>query len=256
MPRGIPAAGYRKTRSKTVSVNTVHEPVPSKFTVSERFEFIEQFIKMIGTKKTNSVILTGDPGLGKSYTVVNKLKSLGMREILLDNDGDFIVIKGYSTPRFLYETLYNYNGKVVIFDDADAIHKDDIGSNMLKAALDSGPNRILTWGKKTVENDDIPTRFEFTGRCIFISNLSITQFPPALLSRSYAVDLTLTIPEKLKRIEMVIHEYPGKTHEVMEFFNSNAKDFKDVSIRSALSVLKLANSLPNWEKLASYSMSL
>ena len=42
---------------------------------------------------------------------------------------------------------------------------------------------------------------------------------------------------------MVIHNYNGKTHEVMDFFKANANQFKDVSIRSALSVLKLANSL-------------
>lgn len=256
MPRGVPAKGFRMTSKKMKEMEMVRESKPCPFSVNERFGFIEQFIDMIGKKKTNSLILTGDPGLGKSFTVVKKLKSLGLTEIVLDNPGDFIVIKGYSTPRFLYETLYNYNGKIIIFDDADAVHRDDIGSNMLKAALDSGKNRILTWGKRVNEDDPIPTRFEFTGRCIFISNLSIRQFPPALMSRSYCVDLTLTVPEKLDRIEMVIHDYPGKTKEVMSFFKVNAHEFKDVSVRSALSVLNLANSIKDWENLARYSMTL
>lgn len=253
MPRGIPKAGFRVT--KTRMMQAAEELKPSLFSVSERFDFIGQFISMIGKKQTNSLILTGDPGLGKSYSVVKNLEKLGLKEIVLDNKGDFIVIKGFSTPRYLYETLYNYNGKVIIFDDADDVHKDDRGSNLLKAALDNG-KRILNWGKRTSEDDTIPTRFEFTGRCIFISNLSIKQFPQALLSRSYCVDLTLTTQEKLDRINMVIHDYPGKTKEVMAFFIENAHDFKDVSIRSALSVLKLANSISDWKKLALYSMTV
>lgn len=253
MPRGVPKAGFRVTKTRMMQV--AEELKPSLFSVSERFDFIGQFINMIGKKQTNSLILTGDPGLGKSYSVVKNLEKLGLKEIVLDNPGDFIVIKGFSTPRYMYETLYNYNGKVIIFDDADDVHKDDRGSNLLKAALDNG-KRILNWGKRTSEDDTIPTRFEFTGRCIFISNLSIKQFPQALLSRSYCVDLTLTTQEKLDRINMVIHDYPGKTKEVMDFFVENANDFKDVSIRSALSVLKLANSISDWKKLALYSMTV
>lgn len=256
MARGIPANGFRMTAKRKAEMAKV-EVVPSKFSVSDRFKFINQFIKMIGNKKTNSLIITGDPGLGKSYSVVENLKSLEMDEIFLSNPGDFIVIKGFSTARALYNTLYEYNDKVIVFDDADAIHKDATASNLLKAALDSGVRRILSWNtSRTERDDDIPNRFEFTGRCIFISNMSIREFPQALLSRSYCVDLTLTLKEKLDRIDMVIHEYEGKTQEVMEFFRNNAQDFKDVSIRSALSVLHLANAEDDWKELATYTMTV
>ena len=256
MARGVPSKGFRMTAKRKAELATV-ETKPSRFSVSDRFKFINQFVQMIGAKKTNSMIITGDPGLGKSYAVVQNLVKLNMREILLDNDGDFIVIKGFSTPRALYNTLYEYNGKVIVFDDADAIHKDPTASNILKAALDSGTNRILTWNTSRADrDDDVPSRFEFTGQCIFISNMTIREFPQALLSRSYCVDLTLTLSEKLDRIDMVIHDYPGNTREVMKFFRDNAHEFKDVSIRSALSVLKLANSVKDWYNLAMYTMTV
>lgn len=256
MARGVPSKGFRMTAKRKAELDTV-DIKPSKYSVSQRFSFINQFIQMIGSKKTNSLIITGDPGLGKSYAVVDNLKKLGLDEIILDNDGDFIVIKGFSTARALYNTLYEYNGKVIVFDDADAIHKDPVASDILKAALDSGDNRILSWGSMRLGGDDgVPGRFEFTGRCIFISNMSIQKFPQALLSRSYCVDLTLTLKEKLDRIDMVIHNYTGKTAEVMDFFNGNAHEFKDVSIRSALSVLKLANSVKDWKDLATYTMTV
>jgi hypothetical protein len=247
----------KKALEKLIQKNTTAEEVvvPCKFSVAKRFSFIDKFIQMIGKKSINSLIITGDPGVGKSYSVVQNLKTLGMKEIIIDNPGDFIFIKGYSTPRALYETFYNYNGKIIVLDDADNIYKDQIASNLMKAALDSGEHRIMNWGAK-VHDSDLPTRFEFTGRCIFISNLSINQFPQALLSRSFCVDLTLTVPEKLDRIEMVIHNYNGKTHEVMEFLRENANSIKDLSIRSALSALKLANSTSDWKDLALYSLTV
>jgi hypothetical protein len=228
----------------------------SPFSVTDRFKFISQFIQMIGKKDINSMVITGDPGIGKSYSVVHNLTDLGLEEIVLDNDGNFIVIKGFSTARALYETLWTYNDKIVIFDDADNIHKDPVASNLLKAALDSGPNRIMSWGAKIPDSEDLPSRFKFTGRCIFISNMSINQFPQALLSRSFCVDLTLTIDEKLERINTVLVNYNGKTDEVMSFLRSNSTKLKDVSIRSALAVLKLANSLKDWEKLALYTLTV
>ena len=256
MPKGIPKSGFRKTRSKTVTVKPV-ERKPSPFSVNERFGFISQFVKMIGNKKTNSLVITGDAGIGKSFNVTKNLSDTGLNEILLDNRGDFIVIKGFSTPRALYQTFWDYNGKVIVFDDCDNIHKDATASNLLKAALDSGSKRIMTWNSmRSEKDDDTPNRFEFTGRCIFISNMSVQEFPQALLSRSYCVDLTLTVSEKIDRIETVLEQYPGKTKEVIGFLREHGDKAVDLSVRSALNVLRLANNEDNWERLALYTLSL
>ena len=110
MPKGIPKSGVRKSR-KSVSVTPV-ERKPSMFSVSERFDFISQFVKMIGKKKTNSLVITGDAGIGKSFNVTKNLSDTGLREMVLDNRGDFIVIKGFSTPRALYQTFWDYSGLV------------------------------------------------------------------------------------------------------------------------------------------------
>jgi hypothetical protein len=258
MPRGIPKAGYRMTANRKVNMqNQIIERKPSKFSVNERFGFINQFINMVGKKKTNSLIITGDAGMGKSHAVTQNLKSLGLEETLLENDGDFIVIKGFSTPRALYQSFWDNNGKIIVFDDCDNIHRDATASNLLKSGLDSGPNRIMSWGAmRTEKDDDTPNRFDFTGRCIFVSNMSVQEFPQALLSRSYCVDLTLTVDEKIDRIETVLKDYSGKTKEVISFLRTNGNDAVDLSVRSALSILKLANSEKNWERLALYTLTL
>jgi len=224
-----------------------------KFSVAERFDFMGQFVSLISTRKLNSFIITGDAGIGKTYTVTNTLKNNGLIE-----DEDFIIMKGYSTAKGLYKELYENNGKVIVFDDLDNIHKDPVASNIMKAALDSGDKRIINWNAQFGKDDDLPTRFEFTGRCVFISNMPIDKFPEALISRSFCVDVTLTLEEKLDRICAILDTIDDDNKDaVMCFLYDYAHTFKELSVRSALNTLKLCRDIGNgWEKLALYTMTL
>jgi hypothetical protein len=231
----------------------------AEFGVDERFQFIEQFVRLIAKKSMNSLIITGDGGLGKTFTVISTLKKLGLKELGIgDYDGDFVIIKGYSTAKAMYRTLWENNGKIILFDDADSVHKDPIGANILKGALDSEEKRVITWGAEFSDKEELPNRFEFTGRVIFISNLPLKKFPQALLSRSMKVDLTLNTEEKLERIEHVFGEVRGdedEKQEVLEFIRENASRITDLNIRSALNVLKLRTQIDqDWERIALYTV--
>ena len=243
---------------KKVKQVVENKPKPY-FSVPERFEFITQFVDLIAKKKVNSFILTGSGGLGKTHTVVETLKKRGLKEDSATEVGDFVTIRGYSTAKALYRTLWENNNKVILFDDADSVHKDPIGANILKAALGSEPKRIITWGAEFSKDDELPNRFEFKGRVVFISNLSQSAFPQALLSRSMRVDLTLNTGEKLERIKQVFDEIDGEVTEkaeVMEFIDQYAEVASDLNIRSALNVLKLKRDVgKNWQRLALYNFT-
>jgi len=234
----------------------VKEPAV-KFSVTERFQFIDQFVTLVGNRKLNSFILTGSGGLGKTHAVIEGLKRKGLKEDTIMEEGDFIFIRGYSTAKALYRTLWEQNGKVIIFDDADSVHKDPIGANILKAALGSEEKRVISWGAEFPESESLPNRFEFRGRVVFISNLSQEQFPQALLSRSMKVDLTLNTEEKLERIRQVfgsIDGEPDEKAEVLEFVDKYADVASDLNIRSCLNILKLKRDIgDNWERLALYN---
>jgi hypothetical protein len=62
----------------------------------------------------------------------------------------FTQIKGFSTAKNMFRTLYENNGSTIIFDDCDSILKDAIAINILKAALDSYDKRVITWVLKCV----------------------------------------------------------------------------------------------------------
>lgn len=241
---------------KSKKLTEVKEP-KVVFSVTERFKFIDQFVNLVGSGKLNSFILTGSGGLGKTHAVIEGLKRKGLKEDTIGHDGDFIFIRGYSTAKALYRTLWEQNGKVIIFDDADSVHKDPIGANILKAALGSEDKRVISWGAEFPESESLPNRFEFRGRVVFISNLSQEQFPQALLSRSMKVDLTLNTEEKLERIREVFKEIKGDVEEkadVLEFIDQYADVASDLNIRSCLNILKLKRDVgDDWKRLALYN---
>ena len=103
-------------------------------------------VAMLASGAQASVVVTGPGGLGKSFTVTKALADCGMTDVSLLEDfavgtvlktaKTFRVIKGYSTPKGLYRTLYENKDGVIVFDDCDSVLKDPVSLNLLKGALD------------------------------------------------------------------------------------------------------------------------
>ena len=154
------------------------------FNINERFQILEDFVDMVATRTIPSAIVTGEGGLGKSHTVLKALKKAGMLNL---DDAEigarfdeglsrkaFVVVKGFSTAKGLYRTLFENRNRVIIFDDCDSVLKDPVAANLLKAALDSYDKRIITWNAEGLGDDaDLPRSFLFNGGVVFISNMPI-----------------------------------------------------------------------------------
>lgn len=233
------------------------QPAKCEFSPLERYEFIRKFVHLTARGIINSTVITGSGGIGKTTAVCKALAELGLKEDTPDQPtGDFIVIRGFSTPRALYDTLYQYKDRIVVLDDADGIFKDPTAANIIKAALDDKKTRVISWGTSR-EDGDTPSRFNYDGQMIFVSNLSINQFPQAIVSRSQKVDLTLTVDEKVEVIESVFNQVEATDKvksEVMDFVKRYAHEAKDLNIRSATQLLVLRNEFgADWERIAKYS---
>jgi len=98
-----------------------------------------------GTSQTaHSVILTGAPGTGKTFTVMKEIT----REQGLKEGEDYVVIQGGTTTTKLFERLFVSYNKVILFDDCDSMWKDLEAVNILKAALSTGTGvRAITRDK-------------------------------------------------------------------------------------------------------------
>jgi hypothetical protein len=88
----------------------------STFTINQRFEFLGNLTQMVIGGITPSLIVTGEGGLGKTHSVTQTIKANDVEEDC------YIFFKGYSTARGLYNTLYDNNGKLIIFDEGPGQH--------------------------------------------------------------------------------------------------------------------------------------
>ena len=243
--------------------------VSDKFTINTRFSFVEKVVKMVGTGVQASAVITGEGGLGKSFTVLKTLKAMGMVDIndivpgqAVNPKKVFTQIKGFSTAKNMFRTLYENNGSTIIFDDCDSILKDAIAINILKAALDSYDKRVITWGVEMRGDDDLPRSFEFTGKIVFISNLNQNKIDQAIRSRSMLIDLSMTQDQKLDRMEHLIAsedfmpEYSVAIKKDAIALIRQLKDTaREISLRTLITVSKIrATAGDDWAELAEYTM--
>ena len=224
------------------------------FNINERFEFLQDLTSMVVNGVTPSLIVTGEGGLGKTHTVNSTIENCELQS------NEWVSFKGYSTPRGLYNTLFDNNGKLIIFDDCDSVLEDKVALNILKSALDSYETRQISWMAKMNRNDEYPQHFNFTGRIIFISNKDKSKIDGAILSRSLVVDLSMTPDEKIQRmnyiLEDILPEFDMATKtDALQFLYDN-KEQTNLNIRSLIMISKIRQTFPEtWENLAKYMIN-
>jgi hypothetical protein len=224
------------------------------FGINQRFSILRDLATMVAMETVPSLIVTGEGGLGKTHTVKQTLKECGL------DDSDFVFFKGYSTARGLYNTLYDNNGKLIVFDDCDSVLDDKVALNILKSALDSYEEREISWMAKMTKNDPYPNQFDFTGRIIFISNKKKESIDEALLTRSLAVDLSMTPDDKIERMRSILPTilpdyYIGVKEEALAFLDSK-KDQVSLNMRMLIMVTKMVVSYPDrWQSIAEYMVA-
>ena len=250
--------------------NDVTEKV-EEFDVNERFDFLAKMVTMVGKRAIPSAIITGEGGIGKTYTVMKTLKRMGFIdatdldsyeiETKVSRSKSFKVIKGYSTAKGLYRTLHENNGSILVFDDCDSVLKDSTALNLLKSALDSYGERYVSWNAEMRE-DDLPKSFEFTGSVLFISNMDLGKIDQAVRTRALCVDLSMTPIQKVQRMEALIKnpeflpEYEiGHKIEALEFIRENVRVIENISLRTLIAVTKIRGEGGEWQHLAKYVMT-
>jgi len=225
-----------------------------KISINKRFDILQDLTTLVTRRIMPSLVVTGGPGNGKSHTIVNTIQENGLTE------GDnYVVFKGYSTARGLYNTLYDHNGKLIVFDDCDSVLEDKTSLNILKSALDSYDKRTISWMAKLGKSDEYPNQFDFTGRIIFISNKDKSDMDDAILSRSLSVDLSMTGDEKIQRMTHVLPQILPDIdirikQDALDFLRAN-KDKDSVNLRSLIMVSKIRKEFPRkWRGIAEYML--
>ena len=141
----------------------------------ERFSILDDMTQASIDGVVRGMVVTGPPGVGKSFGVEQVLEKNSLFDKLAGNKLKFEVIKGASSAIGLYKVLYQNADKnnVLVLDDCDTVLYDETSLNLLKAALDSSKKRKLSWNTDSalLRREGIPDTFEFKGSVIFITNL-------------------------------------------------------------------------------------
>jgi len=241
--------------------------------IRERFDILHEMTKATVTGDIRAMIVSGPPGVGKSFGVEQEIDKATMFDKLAGKRLRAEVVKGSATPIGLYQTLYKYSDAncVVVFDDCDSILLDDVALNLLKGALDSGKKRKISWlsESSSLRREGIPDSFEFKGSAIFITNLKFDKMKSqklrdhldALQSRCHYLDLTLdTMRDKILRIRQIATDgvlfadydfAPEVQDEIIDFMNTNQNRLREMSLRMAIKIADLRKmSVTNWKRLA------
>ncbi len=234
--------------------------------IAGRFGILDEMAEAVATNKVRAMIVSGPPGIGKSYGVEQALEKQNMFEDIAGSKRKFEVVKGAMSAIGLYKKLYEYSsrGCVVCFDDCDAILYDDLALNLLKAALDTGKKRSLHWNteSRTLMAEGMPNSFEFHGGVIFITNIKFDNVKSkklqdhlqALQSRCHYLDLTIdSMRDRMLRIKQIVgagmlDKYAMSEDEkqsLVQFIYDNKHRLREISLRMVLKIADLWKMSPD-----------
>lgn len=240
--------------------------------IRERFDILDQMAEGTTTGAVRAMIVSGPPGVGKSYGVEKVLEQASLFDKMANRKNRFEVVKGAMSALGLYAKLYKFSdeGNVLVFDDCDSILLDDLSLNILKAALDSSKKRYISWNTDSnmLGREGIPDRFEFKGSVIFITNIKfehvrskkLKDHLDALESRCHYLDLTMdTQRDKFLRIKQIVRDgmldsYDFEEHaaqEIVDYMWEMKARLRELSLRTVLKIADLRKmSEHNWKRLA------
>ena len=235
--------------------------------ISQRFDILSLLTKGTTAHNIRAMVVTGAPGVGKTYTV---------EQILEQSKVPHEIVRGSLSAINLYMLAYKFRkpGNVIVLDDADSIFNDEEALNILKALCDTSATRKVSYMKEAQQllAEDIPKSFEFNGAMIFISNLDFQTFVDegrnkyaqhfeALMSRSLYLDLRLHTRDELGVWVNHIAQN-GKIFDrenvpqnlrqpILSFLNTHRNNLREGSIRTLMKSCQLAKGNPsNWEIIA------
>lgn len=241
--------------------------------IAERFDILEEMTAAAQTGVVRGMVVSGPPGVGKSFGVEKVLEQSSLLDVVAGKAIRYDVVKGSSTAIGLYQKLFEFSdtGDVLVLDDCDTILFDETALNILKAALDSGKKRHISWMSEShvLSRAGVPDKFEFRGSVIFITNLKfdnvratkIKDHLEAIMSRCHYLDLTMDSErDKLLRCRQVVRdskmlkEYgfsEEEENEVIDFMEENKDKIREVSLRMCLKISDLRKLSPTrWKSLA------
>ena len=256
-------------KKKEVVTETDEEAIER---IRERFEVLTQMTEATQEGNVRAMIVSGPPGVGKSYGVEEQLNKSDIFNKMADVPPKFEVVRGSMSALGLYQKLYKFSnpGNILVLDDCDTVLFDDVSLNILKAALDSSKKRYISWNSESrvLAHEGVPDRFEYRGSVIMITNIKFNYVKSkklqdhlaAIMSRCHYLDLTMdSSRDKFLRCKQIVadgnmlNEYGFSKEEVeglIQFMEDHKEQLNEISLRMVTKLADLKKMSDDWQKLA------
>jgi hypothetical protein len=242
--------------------------------IAETFLMLDKIVDACARSVVRGLVVTGPPGIGKSFGVEKQLEAANMFRTMAGQDPRYEVVSGGVSAIGLYQKLY-YNrstSQVLVFDDCDGILFEEESLNLLKAALNSGDKRRICWNKESrvLQVEDIPDQFDFEASIVFLSNIDfertiskgsrIAAHLEAIMSRCHYLDLEIgSTRDKLLRIKQIVRDgmltsynfAPAEEQAVLDFVFDNSEYLRELSLRMVKKIADFVKADPKgWHEMA------
>lgn len=243
-------------------------------TIEGRFDAMDMLAYGVVNGDYPAMIVTGNPGIGKTYSLDYILEGAAQAGKIT-----YEPVRGYVRATGLFRLLWanRFKGSVLLLDDADSVFNEEIGLNLLKAALDTTKKRTISWRSEKVfecsDGEPIPESFEYEGSIIFITNIdmerkaasdkALAPHMNALMSRSFYVDLNMhNHRELMLRIRSVVKKSDilkqlgiskADSEKIVNWMDENRSSLRELSLRAVLKLgmlFKPAASFEDFAKMA------
>lgn len=244
----------------------------------DRFAILEDMTKACKSGKVRAMIVSGAPGVGKSFGVE---KVLSKHDTIADIAGDqslkkYEICKGALSALGLYAKLFAFRNEknILVFDDCDSIFGDEVSLNLAKAALDTSAKRVIHWNtdSRLLKEAGIPNSFEFKGGIIFITNIQFSSIRSkklkdhlaALESRCHYLDLTIhTDREKMLRVRQIVSDgmldkydlTQADVASIISWIDDNKTKLRELSLRTVIKAADLMSHFKDrWVSVAELTL--
>lgn len=195
-----------------------------------------------------AVLAYGTGGVGKSFTLekvfgIHNNEEYESKHKMVEYDPeldmelggdeyDYVKIGGKIGSREIQRYLYKHNNKIIVFDDCDSMWSDEGLINVLKNTLDTSGRGMVQWsmplkGNPEKGEPDIPANYQFSGKMIFITNLSKQELgkrgaAPIVESRAASTDLSMNRDQTIEHLGKIVKKMKLKD-------TSNGEPLADVT---------------------------
>ena len=237
--------------NKNLSLAEVHAELDTFGTL------IERMTKGVANNAWH-LLLMGDPGQGKTQTVVDTLNAAKVQ---------WTGIKGTTSAIGLYKFMYEHRDHaVIVIDDSDAIYDSTEATEILKAAMDSKQVRTVTWAKQNqnLAAIGIPNSFVMKARIILITNKDLEveedkrpskaqrlmkpvvdrtpKIKTGLPNRQWEIEHLKLLHSRKQILCFTEFKIPANVqNEMIEFVADNSEHFNTISFRTLVKMCAFYN---------------